>query len=155
MISDRTVLSPIYVCNSSATGVGTEETDSVVCMLYRPFQNVRIRRPNPPLDRTHPFWRATYMITVVRQFHSGMQACVRLDDRVCSGWFAVEQGLRQECVLAPLMSNIFFAAVINVAYTRFKAEKDIMDALVHLRKKRGAGGRGEATAGEPVLATPL
>ena len=30
-----------------------------------------------------------------------------------------------------------------------------MDALVHLRKKRGAGGRGEATAGESVLATPL
>ena len=30
-----------------------------------------------------------------------------------------------------------------------------MDALVHLRKKTGAGGRGEATAGEPVLATPL
>ena len=30
-----------------------------------------------------------------------------------------------------------------------------MDALVHLRKKRGAGGRREATAGESVLATPL
>ena len=30
-----------------------------------------------------------------------------------------------------------------------------MDALVHLRKKRGAGGRGEAIAGEAVLATPL
>ena len=27
------------------------------------------------------------------------------------------------------------------------------DALVHLRKKRGAGGRKEATAGESVLAT--
>ena len=30
-----------------------------------------------------------------------------------------------------------------------------MDALVYLRKKRGEGGRGEATAGESVLATPL
>ena len=32
-----------------------------------------------------------------------------------------------------------------------------MDALVHLRKKRGAGGggRGEANAGESVLATLL
>ena len=72
-----------------------------------------------------------------------MQTCVRLDDRMCSGWFAVEQGLRQECVLAPLLFNIFFAVVINMAYTRFKVNKDIMDALVHLRKKtqaRGAGG---------------
>ena len=67
---------------------------------------------------------------------------MRLDDRVCSGWFAVEQGLREGCVLAPHLFNIFFAAVINVAYTRFKADKDIMNALVHLRKKRGVGGAG-------------
>ena len=80
------------------------------------------------------------MISVIRQLHDGMRACVRLDDRVCSRWFAVEQGLRQGCVLAPLLFNIFFAAVINVASTRFKADKGIMDALVHLRKKRRAGG---------------
>ena len=69
-----------------------------------------------------------------------MRACVRLDDRVYLSWFAVEQGLHQGCVLAPLLISIFFAAVINVAFTRFKADKGIMDALVHLRKKRGAGG---------------
>ena len=95
------------------------------------------------------------VISVIRQFHDGIQACVRLDDRVCSRWFAVEQGLRQGCVLAPLLFNTFFAAVINVASTRFKADEGILNALVHLRKKRGAGGRGEATARESVLATPL
>ena len=58
-------------------------------------------------------------------------------------------------MLEPLLVNIFFAAVINGASTRFKADKGIMDALVHLRKKKGAGRRGETTAEQSILATPL
>ena len=80
---------------------------------------------------------------------------MRLDNRVCLGPFVVKQGLYRGCVLAPLLFNIFFAAVINVAYTCLKADKDAMDALVHLRKKTGEGGRREAIAGEPALATSL
>ena len=93
--------------------------------------------------------------SVIRQFYDGMRACVRLDDRVCSRWFAVEQGLRQGCVLAPLLFNIFFAAVINLASTRFKADKGIMDALVHPRKKRGAGGAGGSNCRRVSPCTPL
>ena len=43
-------------------------------------------------------------------------------------------------MFSPLLFNTFSAAVINnVASTRFKADNGILDALVHLRKKRGAG----------------
>ena len=67
----------------------------------------------------------------------------------------MEQGFRQVCVVAPLLFRIFFAAVINVVSTRFKADKGIIDALVHPREKMVTGGREEETARESVLATPL
>ena len=95
------------------------------------------------------------MTSVIRQFHDDMRTCVRLNDGMGSEGLAVEQGCRQGCVLAPLLFNIFFAVVINVAYTRYKADKDIIDALVHLRKKTVPEGRVEATAGESALATSL
>ena len=55
------------------------------------------------------------MILVILQFHDSMLliiACVRLDDMVCSGWLAVEQGLRQECVLTLLVLNILTRSTI-------------------------------------------
>ena len=59
---------------------------------------------------------------------------------------------RPGCVLTPLLFDIF-AAVINVAYTRLKADKDLMNPLVHLRKKKGAGGSNcrRASSGDAAL----
>ena len=78
-----------------------------------------------------------------------MVGSVRLDLGECSGYFLVEQNLHQECVLAPLLFNLIFTAVIDVNLTRFKACKDVIDSLVSLRKKTGERGRGIAKTGDP------
>ena len=44
------------------------------------------------------------MLGIIRQFHDGMRACVWLDDGECSDH---SKGLRQGCVLAPLLINMF------------------------------------------------
>ena len=83
------------------------------------------------------------MLAVIRQFHDGMRAFVRLDGGECSDMFDVEQGLRQGCVLALLLFNIFFTAVLRVAEKRFTADAVIMDSMVQLlRKEKGEKRRG-------------
>ena len=54
------------------------------------------------------------------------------------GLVLLKQGLRQGYVRVPLLFNIFLLAVIRVAFTRFEADKDIVGALMSLRKKTGA-----------------
>ena len=74
------------------------------------------------------------MIAVSQQFHDGMRACVRSDEGLCSDWLEVRQGLRKECVLSPLLFNIFFAAVLTVVLQRFSEDTIILAELAYLKE---------------------
>ena len=63
------------------------------------------------------------ILAVIRRFHDGMRARVRTDEGEHSEWLDVTQGLRQGCVLSPLLFNMFFAAVIYVVLARFSEDK--------------------------------
>ena len=118
---------PLYMCSIDLT------------KAYDSFDRSLLR------DVLARFGVSPRMVAVIRQFHDGMQACVRLDDGECSDKFDVGQGLRQGCVLEPLLFNMFFTAVLRVAEKRFLADAAITDNMVQLSRKKEGEKKGHFT----------
>ena len=95
------------------------------------------------------------MISVIRQLHDSMRASVRLDDRVSSRWFAVEQGLRQGCARASPVQHLFRGGYKQRGLHAFQGGQRHDGRFGAPGEEKGVGGRGEATAGESVRVTPL
>ena len=71
------------------------------------------------------------MLRIVRNFRDGMGDRVRTDSThsECNDF---TRGLRQGCVLSPLLCNVFFAAALRVVLVRFSQDEDIVRDLVQL-----------------------
>ena len=54
------------------------------------------------------------LLTGIKALYEGSQACVRVESRV-SQWFEIRQGVRQGCVLSPVLFNIFMDKVMREA----------------------------------------
>ncbi|CAM9200497.1 unnamed protein product, partial [Sphacelaria rigidula] len=78
------------------------------------------------------------VISIIRRFHDGMRACVRLDSGETSQWHHVNQGLRQGCVLSPDLFSIFSAAVLTVTFDRFSVNRAVVRDVIRIA---GRGGK--------------
>ena len=80
----------------------------------------------------------------MRHFHDRMRERIRTDDGEYSDWLSVRQALRQGCLLARLLFNMFFTAVLSVAVERFSANSDVVKDTVctKVRDEKGRGKEG-------------
>ena len=67
------------------------------------------------------------MLRVIGSFQDGMRCCVQFDGTV-SATFPVQSGVKQGCVLAPILFGIFFSVVLSYA---FKNNEDAI--FIHTR----------------------
>ena len=70
-------------------------------------------------------------IQLIRSFHHGMQATIRLDGNFLDP-FEVENGLRQGCCMAPVLFNLYLSAVIECWQARVR---DVPGVGINLKHK--------------------
>jgi hypothetical protein len=82
------------------------------------------------------------LIALLEDLHSGTSAAVRLDGRVGTA-FAVTAGVRQGCVAAPMLFNIFIDHVVKQALSRMPEGCGVR---IHVHSSSGRGGEQTAAA---------
>jgi hypothetical protein len=82
------------------------------------------------------------LIALLQDLHVGTQAAVRMDG-VVGPWFEVSSGVRQGCVIAPLLFNVFMDFVVKQALSRMPPGCGVQMCL------RKGGGVPEACDGTP------
>ena len=84
------------------------------------------------------------MLSIIRSFHEGMQAGVRVGSAV-TNCFEVRNGLNQGCTMAPTLFNIYFNAMV----TRWRSQSG--EAGVPILYKHGRKLVGDQTAKSRLL----
>ena len=59
------------------------------------------------------------IVNLIKAFHTGTMACV-VEDGSKSEMFAVNNGVKQGCVLAPTLFSILFSVVLNDAFKNIR-----------------------------------
>ena len=63
--------------------------------------------------------QVSLLCNLIKAFHTGMMACV-VEDGSKSEMFAVNNGVKQGCVLAPTLFSILFSVVLNDAFKNIR-----------------------------------
>ena len=115
----------------------TSEENLAVLALHRSPESIPLRRPRAAMSSAPTFGVLEKVLTAVGQFHESMRARVRTDDGEHSEWFDVTRGLRQGCVLSPLILHESLAAAIHAVLVRFSEDQATLRDLVHSEENLG------------------
>jgi len=66
------------------------------------------------------------IVTIIQNLYKGSRSCVKLNG-VCSDWFEVVTGVRQGCILSPLLFAIVIECVMRKSQTNFQGGLEWVD----------------------------
>ena len=127
-----------------ATRIGKESAHTTVPVFRQSAEGIGLSQLHTSLAGTRSLWSTAADDRGDLPNHDRMRACERNDDGRSSEWFKVAQGLRQKCLLSPLLFIVFFAAILFVALERFSKDAGILADRIHLQEQPSKVGPEKA-----------